>query len=127
MILASWRQADYGDGLEIVREDVQTLRTEVPTKKVIVVSDKSRAQLGGRLLDDIIRMGGYRFVERLPSLRASQYVRPLPLWLLHRAGIFLLRTYWGILDRFYRAGIIHFVKDEGVMVTWRDIRPGRLR
>ena len=127
MILKSWREVDYGDGLEIVREDVQTLRTEVPTKKVIVGNEKSRAQLGGGLLDGILRRGGYRFVERLPALRASRYVRPLPLWFLHRTGLFLLTMYWGILDRLYHVGIIHFAKDEGVVVTWRDIRLGRLR
>ncbi len=126
MILESWRDPDPA-GLEVVREDEWTLRTEVPTQKVIVVSDSSRAQLGAGLLDGILRMGGYRFVERLPWLRASRYVQPLPLYLLHRTGVFLLRAYWDILERLYRAGIIHFANDEAVVATWRDIRPGRLR
>ena len=125
MILGRWREAS--SALAITYEDDWASRVELPAPNVIVVSDKTCSQLEDWLFDGILRRQGYRFVERLPSLRASQYVRPLPLWLLHRAGVFLIRMYWGALNRLYRAGLIHFAKDEGVIATWRDIRPGRLR
>ena len=71
----------------------------------------------------VLRRFGYRFLERQPVVRSSRWVRPLPLWLCHWVGIRALRAYNEVLGWLWWHGLIALARDEGVMTTWRDIRP----
>ena len=66
---------------------------------------------------------GYRLVEREPYLHATRYVRPLPLWLCHRAGVAALNSYRKSIVWLYDRGLIGLACDVGAIWRFRDIRP----
>ena len=77
-----------------------------------------------------LKQWGYRFIEREVRSFSSLYVRPLPLWLLHKAGHNICWWLLSMLDWLFRKGLVSLACFENVEARWRDIRPlkmGRTR
>ena len=74
-----------------------------------------------------IALIGYRPLEYDILMRATRYVRPLPLWFCHELGIALYHAFWGSLRWLYRHGVIRLACDASVRVRLRDIRPWPMR
>ena len=107
--------------IEITQEDewVIGLQRGPP---VIIVTDRF-IHTHARLFEGLVRQWGYRQTERYPLIRGSIFVRPLPLWLLHRLGITLYRRFWGTIQWLYDHHIVRFACTEGQRVRLIDIRP----
>ena len=104
-----------------VHEEVDGMRRLVPDCPlpfVIEVADKV-------LSHGVFRNGmwGYRPVERIPAHRSTLFVRPLPLWLLHKFGHGVYGDFWRAFDWLYHHHIINVTTAEGVVARLRDIRP----
>ena len=104
------------------REDNGTVRYEKGSP-VQMITDRLFHAGDSEFLLKVLRRLGYRFLEREPALRGSRWVRPLPLWVLHWAGIHVFRAWWGGIEWLYRHGVLRLACDEGVMVRLIDLRP----
>lgn len=100
-----------GDGIDAITFDSKPLVTLVPDRVL-------REELAVRLLS----YHGYRVVDRVPECMAWRYVRPLPLWLLHKAGHALYIGFWQACGWLYRRGILRLACAEGERARIWDFR-----
>ena len=91
------------------------------TPLVITLTDRVMAHMG-EYLPSLASLG-YRSVERDHYLRINRYVRPLPLWLCHRAGVAAHRFYRQSVGWLYDHSLISLACDEDMIWRFRDIRP----
>ncbi len=75
------------------------------------------------LVPAALKQWGYRPMERRPEMRATQYVRPLPLWMSHKAGHGLYLGYWNTLRWLFQQRVIRIASPKHTMVRFRDLRP----
>ena len=70
-----------------------------------------------------LKARGYRVVERRRDMRYSLYVRPLPLWLLHKAGHGLSNRRYDVLSWLVDRRLLSFAHSPAVYPRLRDYRP----
>lgn len=73
-----------------------------------------------------LRACGYRFVEKEMDTLASRWVRPLPLWAVHKAYVAFDRWRWVSLRWLYNRGLLSAATDYFAPVHWYEYRPFKL-
>lgn len=106
---------------EQVDEWTQAITFEKPLPFVTIVTDRALDQ--SDVLAGMLRLAGYRAVERDIYIAAERYVRPLPLWVVHWLVVRAHRRYWNALGWLVRRGVLRLAVGPEVMPRFRDLRP----
>lgn len=115
------RSAQIIAHIKQVDEWTQEITLGKPLPYVSLVADRVIGD--SKMVLRLLKHHGYRAVDRDPSMRATRYVRPLPLWAVHWISVRVNRGFWQTLYWLCERGVLRRVNDPGTITRLRDLRP----
>ncbi len=123
-LLARWREPEQIT-TEVYTDAEQESYALLELPPVTLISDRMFRRVPS--FNERLSACGYRAVERRPDMRGDLYVRPLPLWLLHKVGHGLSNRRYDALHWLVQHGLLTFAHSPAVYPRLRDYRPWPLK